>query len=262
MTAWQADPFFQYPQTTVATSEGPVALPILYYDDSQCLGLFTVDYAVAQSMLAGEGLTAVRFAGGHAIAGVAFYEYRDTSIGVYNEVGVALAVVPDSVAQPAWPSLAMLRSVDAGHVGFHILDLPVTTPAACAAGRELWGYPKFVTPIRFALDHGRFRGAVVEPSGVGDIVEFSGAAGYGVPAPLLDLILYSRRDSVRLRTHVNTRGGGYACTGGSMQLQVPSSATHPMAERLRRLGLASARPVLVMHTQRLQLRLNAGAPLP
>lgn len=260
MTAWDRDPFFQYPQTNAATSEGDVALPILYYDDSQCMGLFYVDHAAAQAMVQGDGLDAVRFAGGKALVGVAFYQYRQTSIGVYNEVGVAIAVVPAGTRQPALPMLSMLGALDARHVGFFIVDLPVTTAAACAAGRELWGYPKFVTPIRFVLQGGRFNGAVVDPAGTGDIVELSGDAGVAVPGPLLDLVLYSRRNGALLRTLVNTRGGGRIGRSGSMRLTV--TGQHPMAQRLRALGLANAAPSIVMYSDRLQLRLNAGALIP
>lgn len=261
MTAWHDDPFFQYPRTRAATSEGAVDLPILYFDDSQCMGLFLVDHAAAQAMVQGEGLDAVRVVGGKALVGVAFYEYRDTSIGVYNEVGVAIAVVPAGTAAPRLPLLSMLGSLDKGRVGFFIVDLPVTTPAACAAGRELWGYPKFVTPIRFFLERDRFTGGVSDPSGTCDIVDLSGEPGLGVRGPILDLILYSRREGTMLRTLVNTRGGGRSCLPGTMRLRVGPSG-HPMAVRLRALGLDGARPALVMHSHRLQLRLNAGAVLP
>ncbi len=261
MNAWHADPFFQYPRTPFATSEGSVDLPILYYDDSQLLALFLVDYDAAQAQVRDHGMDAVRFVGGKALAGVAFYEYRETTVGVYNEVGVAIAVVPSGTPAPAMPMLSMLGSLDKGRVGFFIIDLPVTTAAACAAGREIWGYPKFVTPIRFSLTGDRFSGAVSDPGGAGELLSLSGEAGAGMPGPLLDLILYSRHQGAMLRTLVNTRGGGRICLPGSMRLTVPGN-THPMAQRAAALGLHGATPALVMHTHRLQLRLNAGAVLP
>lgn len=261
MTAWHADPFFQYPRTTFATSEGNVELPILYYDDSQVLALFLVDYDRAQAMVRGEGMEAARFVGGKALVGVAFYEYRQTSIGVYNEVGVAIAVVPAGTRSPSFPLLSMMRSLDKGSVGFFIVDLPVTTAAACAAGREIWGYPKFVTPIRFALKGERFSGTVTDPESEVDLLELAGDTGAGIPGPLLDLILYSRRSGALLRTLVNTRGGGLICLPGTMRLKVSGSA-HAMARRLVALGLDDAMPAVVMRSDRLQLRLNAGAALP
>jgi hypothetical protein len=47
-----------------------------------------------------------------------------------------------------------------------------------------------------------------------------------------------------------------------MQLKVSASSAHPMAERLRRLGLDGARPFCVSRSDALQLRLNAGAAIP
>jgi hypothetical protein len=46
-----------------------------------------------------------------------------------------------------------------------------------------------------------------------------------------------------------------------MRLTV-SGGAHPMARRLAALGLDGAKPAIVMHSDRLQLRLNAGAVLP
>lgn len=261
MNACLKDPFFQYPRTVAHTSEGDVELPIFYYDDSNLMALFRVDYDKAQQLVTPHGVQAVRFTGGKALAGVAFYEYRKTSIADYREVGVAIAVVPKGAEAPALPMLSMFRQLDKNTLGFHILDLPVTTPAACAAGKEIWGYPKFVTPIGFVLSGNRFEGTVSDPDSGGRLLRLSGHTGPGVSGPLLDLVLYSRLDGTMLRTLVNTRGGGKFCLPGTIRLEVESSA-HPMAQRLITLGLQNARPALVIHTHTLQLRLNAGAALP
>ena len=81
----------------------------------------------------------MRFVGGRALVGVAFYQYRETTIGPCDEVGVTMAAMQIGMAQPPLPLLSMMRDHD--RVGFHILALPVTTASACAAGREIWGCP-------------------------------------------------------------------------------------------------------------------------
>lgn len=258
MTDWRDDPFFQVPLADAATSEGVVSLPILYYDCSHFIALFWVEHSVAQSCAGRDGLEAVRFRNGKALAIVAFFEYRHAAIAAYNEVGVAVVAVPPGTALPRARLLSLLRHPERNRVGFNILDLPVTTPAACAAGRELWGYPKFVTPIEFSLAGHEFRGAVQDPDAPGDLVTLAGRTGVGVPAPLLDLVLYSRHQGRTLRTAVITRGGGRCCLPGSIRLRVTGS-THRMAGNLRALGLDGARPAFVTHTHGLQLRLNAGA---
>ena len=58
-------------------------------------------------------------------------EYRKTDIGSYNEVGLTvLAMAPgDPIAAN------------------YVVNLPVTTAVANRAGREIWGYNKFVAAI-------------------------------------------------------------------------------------------------------------------
>lgn len=258
---WRQDFFFQYPRTVIPTSEGDVEMPIMYYDDSVMMALFRVDYERAQALLADQGVQAVRVFGNKALVGLAFYQYRQTSIADYNEVGVAIAVVPNGTVVPRFPLLSMFGPLDKAAVGYCVIDLPVTTHAACAAGREIWGYPKFVTPISFNHARGTFEGTVSDPQTGKELVRLSGKPGIGLPAPLLDLVLYSRHNNQLLRTLVNTRGGASACLPGSMRVSV-SDSTHPMAQRLKSLGLDKAQPFCVFHSHKLQLRLNTGAAIP
>lgn len=259
MTPFDADPFFQYPRNTLATSAGDVAMPILYYDASQLMAFYWLDPGRAQTLL-GDQYEAVRF-GDKVLAAVAFYEYRHTSIGAYNEVGTAIACVPRGTTPPAWPLLSLFKSLDKNRLGFHVIDLPVTTAAACAAGRDIWGYPKFITPIDFSLQGARFSGAVHDPAGGAPIFSLAGTAGPGIAAPLINLILYSSHRTGMLRTLINIRGKGRLCLPGSLRLRIGPGA-HPMAERLKEMGLQDARPAFIAHTHGLQLRLNAGAVLP
>lgn len=90
------------------------------------------------------------------------------------------------------------------------------------------------------------------------MVELSGDLGIGLPAPQLDLVVYSCHQGALLRTLINTRGGGRGCLPGSLRLKLTNS-THPMARRLAQLGLNNAAPKLVYYSHGLQLRLNAGA---
>lgn len=149
MTAWRQDPFFQYPLTSFQSSEGNVDLPILYFDNSNFMSMFEVEYEAANAFLKDKGLTAVRFTGGKALVVVGFYEYRETAIADYNEVGVAIACVPSGVKAPCLPLLSLYQPLDKQQVGFHVIDLPVTTQAACVAGREVWGIRSLLRPSDF-----------------------------------------------------------------------------------------------------------------
>ncbi len=259
---YQHDPFFQYPATTFTSSEGDVQLPILYYDTSDFVAMFWVDFEAAASVIQETDLDLVRYRGNKALAALAFFEYRNTTVGVYNEVVVALAVLPKGEPQPAWPLLSLYRDPDKRQIGLHIIDLPVTTQAACAAGREIWGYPKFVTPISFEHTRSRFEGRVEDPESGESIVALTGKPGLGLASPPMSPVLYSRSHAdVLLRAVINVRGWVSGCLGGSMKVRIGSSQ-HGMAQRLRSLGLQGAAPFLVQHTDAFQSRMNAGAPLP
>lgn len=261
--SWHKDPFFQYPLTRFETSTGPIDLPILYYDNSVAMALYLVDADKASAQVKDPRLEVVRMVGQKALVGVAFYEYRHSAVGAYNEVGVAVAVAPRGSQLPAVPVLSMLGPLDKATLGLHILDLPVTTEAACSAGREVWGYPKFITPIGFELNGARFRGSVTEPGSGQEMLVMEGRLGPSVPGPLLDLVLFSSLpNGPLLRTLVNTRGGASVCLPGTMRLSLPTASRHPMVERLRALGIDRLKPVCVCTSHKLQLRLNAGAQVP
>ncbi len=255
-----SDPFFQVPQALHVTTQGDVQLPILYFDVSAFMAFFLVDRGKAESKLEGTGLQLASTIRGRALVGIAFYEYRKTGVGAYNEVGVALPVVPAGEPTPNNPLQALYGSVDERRWGFHIIDLPVTTPQANAAGRELWGYPKFVTPIPFQLDRRSFKGAVEDPDGNGDIFTLAGSLAPAVTIPPMSLVLYSHHGGDLWRATVNVRGKANLRLGRSLQLRVGKS-THRMANNLRDLGLDGARAALVMDTHRFQSRLNAGVPI-
>ena len=258
MNEWNLDPFFQYPRTNVNTSESDVAMPILYYNSSQMTAFFWVELEKAKP-LTQDGLDVISF-GGKALVALSFYEYIETSIGSYNEVGVAIACVPTGVKVPKYPLLSLLKNVDKSQVGFNVIDLPVTTPAACAAGREIWGYPKFVAGIDFDLTNKKFRGVVHNPDDENNIVKIEGNFGLGIPCSIIDLILYSNYQGEMLRTLVNIRAKGKVSLPGSIKVTL-GDKSHPMAQRLASLALDNAKPFFLMTTPRLQLRLNSGASI-
>jgi hypothetical protein len=95
-------------------SNGTECPLLIRYFDVQCLvATFPTDLNRAAELLKGTGL------------------YRITDIGPYNEVG--LTVVARVPGDPI--------------PGNYVINLPVTTAVANRAGREIWGYNKFVAAI-------------------------------------------------------------------------------------------------------------------
>jgi hypothetical protein len=255
-----ADRFFEHPRTKATTTRGEVELPVLFRDVSSVYAFFPVELSRAEALLAGTPFAPARFGTGTAIAGLAFYDYRETSIGAYREAGLAMAVTLRGTATPSLPLLDMLRRARHRDVGFHILDLPATTPIAVATGCELWGFPQWVTEIDFELHDGGFSGIVYAPGTRKPLVTLQGTTGAALSMDSLDLLLYSQRGTELLRTVWDARGRTRTSRGRSMTVHVGDSA-HALCDRLRALGLDGAHPFMAQSGDRIQTVLHAGAPV-
>ena len=260
------EPFFDVPRTSVSTSHGQVQLPILYRKTRNVNAFFMVDTDKVQAVLkpsAGDDMQAACLWRGKAMVGLACYEYEDTSIGPYHEIGIAVPVVRRGVKPRLGHWLQALGDVDnpAREMGFHVLHLPVSTPAACAAGREIWGLPKFITPMRYERSGPKVKVVLCDPDQPAKpdaaILTLSGELGVGMPGPSMSLVLYSQLQAHWLRTTVNVRGGVRLHAPGSVHVRVGLSQ-HPMANTLGQLGLQDARPFCLTDTSSFQSRLNQG----
>jgi len=254
------DPFFCVPRTSQATRQGPVDLPILYHDCTTVLAFFGCDRDAVSALLPQGRLGPALTWKSRAVVGLALFNYRATSIGRYNEVGLAVPALWEKRPKPTCPAVDLLRRADRRRVGYHIVDLPVTTETACSAGKEIWGYPKFVTPIDFSLQRRQLHCRVHDPREKAPIMTLAGTLGRSMPCPALDLVTFECLGGQDRRTVIQTRGDGRLHGAGSVRLRLGGSS-HPMAARLGRLALDGARPLAMWVSTRFQSRLNAGTPI-
>ncbi len=226
------------------TSEGPVDLPILYFDATNVVAAFGVKPEIAKRLLPRElEPVCVR---DRAVVALSFYEYRSSSVGPYNEVGTA--ILAKRIGQKTrWSTAA----------GF-VVDLPVTTRTANAAGREIWGYPKFVTPITFSLQDRRFSSSVTDPEADEPIVTIFGQMGMPLPSPPISFSTFTLRDQRLLRTTITVRGRCAIRGRGNVTLRVGRGSQHRMAQNLRALDLDGARPIALITTQKFKATLPEG----
>jgi len=135
---------------------GRVELPIPYYDTSNVLAYSLCDTKRVERALQSTGLKPAFSIANRTVIAISFDEYRKTTVGSYNEVGVAIPVMQGGTKAPFRGINELYSDIKNRELGFYVLSLPVTTELANAAGRELWGYPKFVTEISFHLGGGCF----------------------------------------------------------------------------------------------------------
>lgn len=252
--------FLDIPQAVVRTSEGNVGVPILYRQARSVLAVFSVESGRLRDVLDDDELQPVAVADGRAVIAIALFDYRDTSIGPYHEAAVATLVVPRAWGVPARPALDLLLPVRWRRVGMYILDLPVTTAIANAAGRELWGLPKFVTEIPIDWQGEQFRGSVLAPGTDSPLVTLEGELGRGTVLPQRSILLYSRLHGELLATRVDLHGLARHTRNGALRLEL-GKVSHPMLQRLASLGLDGAKPLWVQVAPSFRARLHLGQRL-
>jgi hypothetical protein len=251
-----ADPFFSVPTMTRMFSAGEIDAPVRYYDGGNVFAVFSADPEAVGDKLAGTGLIPALRLGRRPLVALSIYEYRQTSIGPYNEVGLVILVYPERFrrSRSVLGLRDVLRNPDRREQGAYITDLPVTTAEACAAGREIWGFPKFVAPISFSLGGGHFSSTVEDEADGSTIMEFTGTAKPTVRIPPMPLVCYSQVDGHPMRTNIDVRNGMRLHVPGGIRLKAGQSR-HRMANNIRDLGLDGAQPLAVASTNRFQSRL-------
>lgn len=246
--------YFDVPQHFHPTQQGDIGLPILYYNTAAVFASFVVERERAQALLPPE-LEAVAIAPGRALVTVAFFQYVDSSVGPYNEMGLAVGARP--AAAQGFRDTAALHPAKSVLPAMYVVDLPVTTSTANAAGRELWGYPKIVTPISFQMRGPALACAVHDTDGRTLLCGLAGRAGAGLPLGAPNLLTYTRLNGQLLRTTINLRGRMQHAAPGGVRLDC-GQGPHPLSEHLRSLGLQGEAPLLLQYGQGLRAILPEG----
>jgi len=219
-------------------SKYDVELPIRYYETSMMGAAFPAS-ATRLQQLTPEPLRVVETWPGQVPLAIICFDYTETDIGAYGEIGITWPVV-DSRRRPP-PLLPLLFEKRWPGLGFWVHHLPVTTPIANHAGRSLWGYPKFVAEIDFEWQ-GATRICTLREGGE-EILKLS--IGTRMPArpQRFDAVTYSVLGNELLRTRVAVDGVGMRkMRGGAAELAL---GQHRVGREIAELGVNLARPIEV-----------------
>ena len=227
-------------QRRVLSDGAECFLPIRYFDVQCLVATFLAPPDKASDLLIGAGLQPVLQEDGRAVVDLYCIEYRKTDIGPYNEVGLTVRALA-----PGDPIAAS-----------YVVYLPVTTAVACRAGREIWGYNKFVAAIDVKSE-GRTFSTVLRDEGHEIICGLEGRRDASVPAPPTDIVTFTLQQGRLIKTLIRVPTSSFASSGDSFLFKVGTSK-HPMADNLRTLALDGARPVLVYYTNPFQALLFPG----
>jgi hypothetical protein len=228
------------------TSAGTCSLPIVYHAGS-LLGLgYLVDRQRAERTL--EGCLEPQTVLGKAFVLVCCFEYRETTIGPYNELGIGIQARRKGSGVSILEFLRdMQGTTDAG---LWIASLPVSNVAAYAAGVELWGFPKYVSRLEMAFKAEETR------ISLGAELTIHHRRGPGLTAPGMPFVPYTLLAGRLLRTFVKV--GHKVRFGGAGSVRVQVTGEGPTARVVKTLGLDSLRPRIAFRTDELRACLPEG----
>ena len=214
--------------------------PMFFRDFAMMGGVFLADYKKARVALAPLGLKPLHLPFGKTLVAVHCMEYKDSDIGPYNEISLAIAV------KRGWlPFVNLLQAARSQATGvFHasIQALPVTTRTALDGGVDFFNYPKYLADIRFR-ETASHRVCTLRDKDGGDVVlEFVGRriGTWSCPPSaqvLSTLYTYPKLngETVRARMVVDRReSAGKWLRGADLRL-----GTHTRAREFAALGLGA-----------------------
>ncbi len=237
----------------VDVGSAKIDLPIMYYRDDSFMGIFSAAYEPVRALLPSPELHPVTLPGGRATIAVIAFNYLETSIGPYGEVGIA---IPCTYRRQAPPLLPLALEGKFPNWGGFVLHLPVTSRIARDGGRVIYGYPKFIADMEFEKRPAYQRVRLAE--GNSHILTLT-VRQQGLP--LKDnrpLITYSVLNGQLLKTTVPSRAFyQVGLTPGSGRLEL---GDHAIADELRRLDISTTAVVTKNYLARYGI-LPAGEPI-
>jgi Acetoacetate decarboxylase (ADC) len=143
-------------QVDMSFGDGEFAgkVPIFYYDGTAQTTVFPAKLGALRKLLPDPRFVPARLAPGLGAVALTCFEYRDTDIGPYNELAIAVVLNNPPFASN-FPGRALLAAQRSSQAHAWVHHLPVTTEIARLGGIELYNYPKFVGSIDFEEDGSR-----------------------------------------------------------------------------------------------------------
>ena len=196
-----------------------VTMPVLVRDASAATVVFDADLEAVRA-LTPQGFVPVESAPGTAQVAIALVDYRDNDLGAYREVGTILFVTPEAGGEP----------------GTFITHLPVDAEFTCAAGNQIWGFPKSVESIEVTQDETSSRWVLTMDGEL--VLDLTVPRGGTDDMPVLEMTAYTLLDGRPHATAFTQGGTGSSLGFGEGVTLVLGS--HPVAKELEGLGLRVA----------------------
>ena len=195
-----------------------VTMPVEVRDATAATVIFDVDLDAARA-IAPNGYEVIESASGQAQLAIALIDDRDNDLGTYHEVGTILFV----------------RPVGGGPDGTFITHLPVDQEFTCAAGNQIWGFPKSVERIDVTDTDTSSRWVLTMDGEL--VLDLTVPRGSGSEEmPLMPMTAYTLLEGRPHATTFSQGGDGFSMTFGGAGVEL-RLGHHPIAKELVSLGL-------------------------
>jgi len=218
-----------------------VTMPVEVRDATTATVIYDVDIDAARA-LAPAGFEIVESAPGRAQLAIALVDYRDNDLGTYHEIG----------------TIFFVRPVGGGPDGTFITHLPVDQEFTCAAGNQIWGFPKSVEQIDVTDTDTSSRWVLTMDGEL--VLDVTVPRGGGSDEmPMLPMTSYTLLDGRPHATTFTQGGEGFSMVFGGDGVEVTLGA-HPIAKELESLGLPRE-PALSTWLERMRGSFEEPRPL-
>jgi hypothetical protein len=231
-------------------SLGELELPVRVTDGSSLACIYRVSVDAARAVLPNDLFEPVSVRG-DALVQVTALQYDEASIGAYSEFGVMVMVHRSGSTPSRMRMLMSLANVE--DAGWYVVNLAVSTGFACAAGRELWGYPGYVTQVDTEFDRDEVRVILNEE------LVLEHRSRFGITVPGRPFVYFSELEGRLLRTVVPVEHS--QSMGGARSVRIQLTGDGPTADMIRQLGLDRRRPMFAARADHVKLTLPLGVPI-
>jgi hypothetical protein len=218
-----------------------VTMPVEVRDATAATVIFDVDLEAARAV-APTGFEVIESAPGQAQLAIALIDYRDNDLGSYHEIGTILFVRPAS----------------GGPDGTFITHLPVDQDFTCAAGNQIWGFPKSVERIDVSDTDTSSRWVLTMGGEL--VLDLTVPRGSGSDEmPVMPMTGYTLLDGRPHATTFTQGGGGFSMSFGGEGVEL-RLGEHPIAKELASLGLPKE-PAIATWLQHMRGSFESPQPL-
>jgi len=230
--------------------------PVQFDDVHYIASLYTADKKKVNNLLEGTGLKAGLHFFGKPVVALGLIQYKVSDLGAYNEIILAIPVIRanEKTGLKNWFDLYTHFSKRKG--GQYIIHIPVTTQQSVDAGRDLWGYPKTLLPIKHQFNKNHIHTKLFDEDEQ-PLIHVMGGLGFGVPIPTMQLMTYSFLNNALLKTTVEVSSSMKWKIGTQLKIQV-DSVKHPIGKDICELGLDNKNPIFTIESTHFQAKFNEG----